>query len=252
VEQKEHDETYTQIKSARESETLLVLRKGVFLMLVVDIQKQLSHFELNVNFSVANEIVVLFGPSGSGKTTILNCIAGISKPTSGIIQLHDTILFQHKKVFVPIQKRNIGYVFQDYALFPHMTVWKNIAYGMKNESFAKELMKELRIDHLRDSYPSEISGGEKQRVAIARAIATEPDALLLDEPFSALDEQTRLKGHEELLRIHKHWRIPIILVTHHNEEAKKLGDRILYLHEGKIHDDKMKADLSLTYSSSTN
>lgn len=252
MEQKEHDETYTQIKSARESETLLVLRKGVFLMLVVDIQKQLSHFELNVNFSVANEIVVLFGPSGSGKTTILNCIAGISKPTSGIIQLHDTILFQHKKVFVPIQKRNIGYVFQDYALFPHMTVWKNIAYGMKNESFAKELMKELRIDHLRDSYPSEISGGEKQRVAIARAIATEPDALLLDEPFSALDEQTRLKGHEELLRIHKHWRIPIILVTHHNEEAKKLGDRILYLHEGKIHDDKMKADLSLTYSSSTN
>jgi molybdate transport system ATP-binding protein len=252
VEQKEHDETYTQIKSARESETLLVLRKGVFLMLVVDIQKQLSHFELNVNFSVANEIVVLFGPSGSGKTTILNCIAGISKPTSGIIQLHDTILFQHKKVFVPIQKRNIGYVFQDYALFPHMTVWKNIAYGMKNESFAKELMKELRIDHLRDSYPSEISGGEKQRVAIARAIATEPDALLLDEPFSALDEQTRLKGHEELLRIHKHWRIPIILVTHHNEEAKKLGDRILYLHEGKIHNDKMKADLSLTYSSSTN
>ncbi|KXG08948.1 Fe(3+) ions import ATP-binding protein FbpC [Anoxybacillus sp. P3H1B] len=221
-------------------------------MLVVDIQKQLSHFELNVNFSVANEIVVLFGPSGSGKTTILNCIAGISKPTSGIIQLHDTILFQHKKVFVPIQKRNIGYVFQDYALFPHMTVWKNIAYGMKNESFAKELMKELRIDHLRDSYPSEISGGEKQRVAIARAIATEPDALLLDEPFSALDEQTRLKGHEELLRIHKHWRIPIILVTHHNEEAKKLGDRILYLHEGKIHNDKMKADLSLTYSSSTN
>ncbi|MED5051294.1 ATP-binding cassette domain-containing protein [Anoxybacillus rupiensis] len=221
-------------------------------MLVVDIQKQLSHFELNVNFSVANEIVVLFGPSGSGKTTILNCIAGISKPTSGSIQLHDTILFQHKKVFVPIQKRNIGYVFQDYALFPHMTVWKNIAYGMKNESFAKELMKELRIDHLRDNYPSEISGGEKQRVAIARAIATEPDALLLDEPFSALDEQTRLKGHEELLRIHKHWRIPIILVTHHNEEAKKLGDRILYLHEGKIHDDKMKADLSPTYSSSTN
>jgi molybdate transport system ATP-binding protein len=217
----------------------LCVRKGVFLMLIVDIQKKLSHFELNVKFSVANEIVVLFGPSGSGKTTILNCIAGISKPTAGIIRLNDTILFENKKVFVPIQKRNIGYVFQDYALFPHMTVWKNIAYGMKNESFAKELMKELRIEHLRDKYPSEISGGEKQRVAIARAIATEPDALLLDEPFSALDDQTRAKGHEELLRIHKLWRIPIILVTHHHEEAKKLGNRILYLHEGKIHDNEI-------------
>jgi molybdate transport system ATP-binding protein len=217
-------------------------------MLSIDIKKKLPHFELNVNFSVSDEIVVLFGPSGSGKTTILNCIAGISKPTSGIIRLNDTILFEYKKIFVPIQKRNIGYVFQDYALFPHMTVWKNIAYGMKNESFARELMKELRIEHLRDKYPSEISGGEKQRVAIARAIATEPDVLLLDEPFSALDDQTRAKGHEELLRIHKLWRIPIILVTHNHEEAKKLGDRILYLHEGKIHDNEMKTNLTLSYS----
>lgn len=212
-------------------------------MLIVEIQKRLPHFELDVKFSVANEIVVLFGPSGSGKTTILNCIAGISKPAAGIIRLNDTILFENKKVFVPIQKRNIGYVFQDYALFPHMTVWKNIAYGMQNESFVKNLMKELRIEHLRDKYPSEISGGEKQRVAIARAIATEPDALLLDEPFSALDNQTRVKGHEELLRIHKLWRIPIILVTHHLEEAKKLGNRILYLHEGKIRDSEMNANL---------
>jgi molybdate transport system ATP-binding protein len=217
-------------------------------MLSIDIKKKLPHFELNVNFSVSDEIVVLFGPSGSGKTTILNCIAGISKPTSGIIRLNDTILFENKKIFVPIQKRNIGYVFQDYALFPHMTVWKNIAYGMKNESFARELMKELRIEHLRDKYPSEISGGEKQRVAIARAIATEPDVLLLDEPFSALDDQTRAKGHEELLRIHKLWRIPIILVTHNHEEAKKLGDRILYLNEGKIHDNEMKTNLTLSYS----
>lgn len=115
-----------------------------------------------------------------------------------------------------------------------MTVWKNISYGMKNETFAKDFMRELQIEHLANKYPSEISGGEKQRVALVRAIATEPDALLLDEPFSALDDHTRIKSHEELLRIHQLWRIPIILVTHNREEAEKLGDRILYLENGKL------------------
>ncbi|VEF49320.1 ABC transporter [Bacillus freudenreichii] len=210
-------------------------------MLTVDIQKQLSHFHMNIHFSAANEIVVLFGPSGSGKTTILNCIAGLSHPDSGIIRLNEKDYFDDKP-FVPIQKRNIGYLFQDYALFPHMTVWKNIAYGMKNETFAKDLMKELRIEHLAEKYPSGISGGEKQRVAIVRAIATEPDALLLDEPFSALDDETRRKSHEELLRIHELWRIPIILVTHNHDEAEKLGDRILYLERGEILEEYVKKE----------
>lgn len=208
-------------------------------MLTVDIQKQLSHFHLDIQFSAANEIVVLFGPSGSGKTTILNSIAGLSHPDSGVIRLNETTFFDGKSL-VPIQKRNVGYLFQDYALFPHMTVWKNIAYGMKNETFAKELMRELRIEHLARKYPSEISGGEKQRTAIVRAIATEPDALLLDEPFSALDDETREKSHEELLRVHQLWRIPIIMVTHNREEAKKLGNRILYLKEGKVVEEKQK------------
>lgn len=208
-------------------------------MLTVDIQKQLFHFHLDIQFFAANEIVVLFGPSGSGKTTILNSIAGLSHPDSGVIRLNETTFFDGKSL-VPIQKRNVGYLFQDYALFPHMTVWKNIAYGMKNETFAKELMRELRIEHLARKYPSEISGGEKQRTAIVRAIATEPDALLLDEPFSALDDETREKSHEELLRVHQLWRIPIIMVTHNREEAKKLGSRILYLKEGKIVEEKQK------------
>ncbi|CAM3258123.1 ATP-binding cassette domain-containing protein [Filibacter tadaridae] len=204
-------------------------------MLTVDIQKTLTHFELNVDFTVSkDEIIVLFGPSGSGKTTILNCIVGLTKATSGFIQLNNRTLFDAKKVNLPIQQRKIGYLFQDYALFPHLSVWKNIAYGMKTESFAKQLMKELRIDHLADQFPNAISGGEKQRVAIARALATEPDLLLLDEPFSALDDATRERSHEELMRLHKLWEIPVILVTHSHAEAEKLGSRILYLDEGTI------------------
>lgn len=204
-------------------------------MLTVTINKNLSHFDLAIDFQVTkDEIVVLFGPSGSGKTTILNSIAGLTKATDGVIQLNNRVLFEARKKNVPIQQRKIGYLFQDYALFPHLTVWKNIAYGMKSDDFAQQLMKELGIGHLKDQFPNEISGGEKQRVAIARALATEPDLLLLDEPFSALDDATRASSHEELLRLHKLWEIPIILVTHSQAEAKKLGTRILYLEAGRL------------------
>jgi len=203
-------------------------------MLTVRIQKQLTHFTLHTQFQVDEEIVVLFGPSGSGKTTILNCIAGLTKPEDGSITLNDRTFFESGKTYIPTQGRNVGYLFQDYALFPHMTVWNNIIYGMRNEGLAKQFMNDLQIGYLKDQFPHQISGGEKQRVAITRAIATEPDLLLLDEPFSALDEDTRKRCHEELLRIHKQWRIPTILVTHNREEAKQLADRILYLEDGKF------------------
>lgn len=209
-------------------------------MLSINIQKQLSHFELDIQLDVDKEIVVLFGPSGSGKTTILNCIAGLTKPEKGEIRHDDVLFFKDGKSLIPTQKRHIGYLFQDYALFPHMTVWKNIEYGMKQESFARQLMKELGIEHLKDNYPHTISGGEKQRVAIARALATEPIALLLDEPFSALDDVTRDKSHEELLRVHQLWEIPIIMVTHNKEEAKKLADRILYVNRGTLVEESIK------------
>jgi|SRR5690625_173177 len=203
-------------------------------MLTVQIEKKLSHFSLHAEFGVDKEIVSLFGPSGSGKTTILNCIAGLTKPDRGLIRLNDMTFFSDGNTKVPTQHRRVGYLFQDYALFPHMTVWDNIKYGMIDEPFARQLMKELRIDHLSSNYPRQISGGEKQRVAIARALATEPDVLLLDEPFSALDDDTRLRSHEELLRIHELWNIPIILVTHNRIEAEKLADRILYINEGQL------------------
>lgn len=203
-------------------------------MLHVAIRKQLAHFELNVEFTLNKEIAVLFGPSGSGKTTILNSIAGLVKPDQGVIQLNGDSIYESPGKSVPIQKRGIGYLFQDYALFPHLTVWKNIKYGMKNERFAKQLMTELKIAHLADQYPLSISGGEKQRVALARAFATEPKLLLLDEPFSALDDATREVSHEQLLRLHEKWKIPIIMVTHSREEAEKIGDHILNLDKGRI------------------
>lgn len=208
-------------------------------MLEVNFKKQLPHFDIDVEFSVENEIIALFGASGSGKTTILNGLAGLSKFDSGTIKLKERTLFKGKNIHIPVQKRKIGYLFQDYALFPHLTVWKNIIYGAHSNQFAKELMAELKIDHLIDKYPQEISGGEKQRVALVRALATKPDLLLLDEPFSALDEETRKRAHNELLRIQKMWSIPIILVTHQHDEAVKLSQRIYYLDKGKITDVKI-------------
>jgi len=205
-------------------------------MLDFHIVKQMPHFKLDAAIQASDEIIALFGPSGSGKTTILNCLAGLAKPEEGHIKLKDRTIYESGKANVSVQDRRIGYLFQDYALFPHKTVWKNISYGMKNEAFAKELMAQLNIEHLANQYPKAISGGEKQRVALARALATEPDLLLLDEPFSALDEKTRMRAHEELLRIHEIWRIPIVLVTHQHTDAKRLASRIYYIERGQILD----------------
>lgn len=207
-------------------------------MLDVYIQKTLSRFELTASFTVGAEIVVLVGPSGAGKTSILNCISGITNPDSGYIQLQDRTLFGEGKSLRP-QQREIGYVFQDYALFPHMTVAKNIAYGVRSQDATAdlricELLQVLGIEHVQHAYPHQISGGEKQRVALARALAAAPKALLLDEPLSALDRQTRQQCQDELLRIHALWQIPFILVTHDEQEAEKLAHRILYIDNGKL------------------
>jgi molybdate transport system ATP-binding protein len=203
--------------------------------------KKLPTFELEANISLEQGILVLVGPSGAGKTTILQCIAGLQTPTWGEININNKVVCSLEQgIDIPIRNRRIGYLFQDYALFPHMTVEKNVLYGKPKKGStpnrvltASNVLEMLKIKHLKDRYPNQISGGEKQRVALARALMTEPELLLLDEPLSALDPDTRSKLQEELLKLQAQWQIPIILVTHDVQEAEMLGDRIIKLDLGK-------------------
>ena len=209
-------------------------------ILDVYIQKKLEFFELDIKFTVGNGLLAIQGMSGSGKTTILNCISGIKTADKGHIRLNSKIFFSsNDNINMKIKDRNVGYVFQNYALFPHMTVKENILFGVnkKYTDYEKELSyisDMMKIRHLMDKYPSEISGGEKQRVAFARAMIIRPDILLLDEPFSALDEDLKEDIYKDLLNIKKSQNIPIILITHNKNEAKILADKIIYIHNGKI------------------
>ncbi|MDF2874704.1 MAG: cysA 1 [Sporomusa sp.] len=208
-------------------------------MLQVTVKKKLSDFTLDIQFTVANNILVLLGPSGAGKTTILRAIAGLLRPDEGKIAHDDRILFcSSAKTFVPPQLRRVGYMFQEFALFPHMDVKRNIWYGVrKYDQEANELYERLvgllRIRHLTTRFIDTLSGGEKQRVALARALMAEPEILLLDEPLSALDADTRLELQEELKKIQALWNIPFVLVTHDRAEAKALGDEFLFLERGR-------------------
>ncbi|EIW20033.1 MULTISPECIES: ATP-binding cassette domain-containing protein [Pelosinus] len=208
-------------------------------MLTVDIKKKLSDFTLNISFTAPNKTIVLFGPSGCGKTTILRCIAGLLKPDEGSIVSNDTVFYSSTKaIHLPPKKRNVSYMFQDFALFPHMNVKHNIWYGVKtpsqeaNELYEK-LITLLKIEHLPHRSISQLSGGEKQRVAMARALMAEPQILLLDEPLSALDAQSRYELQDELKRLQEIWNIPFVLVTHSPEEAQAIGSEVLFLHQGQ-------------------
>jgi len=211
-------------------------------MLQIFLQKMLPDYKMDVEFAFDGGILVLFGPSGAGKTTVLECIAGLQAPDEGLIKLDNKVFFSsYNQLNLPPQKRNIGYVFQDYALFPHMSVKDNVLYGLPKKCKCNrgyrltiiEVLDKLKITHLQNRYPHQLSGGEKQRVALARALMVEPDILLLDEPLSALDEKTRTLLQSELKEIQQEWQIPFILVTHSKEEAQKMGDEIIYLKNGK-------------------
>lgn len=207
-------------------------------MVQVDLFKKLHYFDLDVKFEINREVLVLQGQSGAGKTTVLDLLAGIRLPDRGEVILEDRAVFSSSQgINIPIKDRGIGYVFQNYALFPHMTLKENIRFGLeskgiKDYSYADYITEVMRIQHLQNRYPRQLSGGEKQRAALSRALATKPKLLLLDEPFSALDGNTRGVIYEEFLEFKSRWQMDMILITHNNEEAKLLGDRILRIQEG--------------------
>ena len=202
-------------------------------MLKCNIEKKLNHFVLNVEFIVENQILCIMGESGSGKTSILNSIAGLLTPDKGDIILDDNILFSDKINLKP-QERNIGYVFQDYALFPNMSVKDNIFFMNPDKDYANSLIEKLGIEYLLENFPNTLSGGEKQKVSIVRALANKPRLLLMDEPFSSIDEKFKNKFYEELIEIKKSLDVPIMMVTHNRHEAEILADRLIFIDKGKI------------------
>lgn len=209
---------------------------------VVEIQKRLSDaFALDAAFDIPAGFTVLFGASGSGKTTILRAIAGLTRPDAGRIIVGGTSLFDsNASVDVPVQQRRAGYVFQQLALFPHMTVRDNIAYGLQTATAAETpsrvdaIAESFRIAHLLDRKPGQISGGERQRTALARALVTDPAILLLDEPLSALDHAIQARILDDLRRWNERRKIPALYVTHSHREAYQIGERVIALEHGRI------------------
>lgn len=193
---------------------------------------------LDLNFKKdieSGKITALFGESGAGKTTLLKIIAGLIKPEFGRIEVGDELWFDtQKNVNLAIQKRKIGFVFQDYALFPNMSVKENISYAATSKQKAEELLSLMNLENLAKIYPKNLSGGQAQRVALARALAREPQILLLDEPLSALDFKMRSFLQDELVKILQHFKITTLLVSHDLAEIYKLSHRILELSDGKI------------------
>lgn len=208
--------------------------------LSVLVRKKLDLFDLELNVQPPSGITMLFGPSGSGKTTLLKCLAGLIRPDQGLIKLRDQVLYSSSdKINVPTAKRKIGYVFQDLALFPHLTARQNIGYGIGKDVGDRArridaVLEAFRIMHLGDRKPSEISGGEKQRVALARALVTEPKALMLDEPLSALDPAIKAHLLDDLRQWISSRDLPVLYVTHSREEVFALGQNVVALEGGRV------------------
>ena len=207
--------------------------------LEVHIKKVLSNFVLDVSLSTESpELKVLIGPSGAGKTTVVRIIAGLERPDEGQISYHGEIWIDTKKgIFMPPRKRRLGYVFQDYRLFPHLTVYENVAFASQDRKDVEDLLRLFGIWNVRDSKPDRISGGERQRCAICQNLARKPRVLLLDEPFSALDLENRRRLRRELKALKEKLSIPIIHVTHDLNEALYLGDEVLSMVEGRLNHD---------------
>src|ERR1700722_13563300 len=213
-------------------------------MLHAQVRKRIGaalDFVLDVDFRAAPGFTIVFGASGAGKTTLLDCVAGLNEPDSGSIAIGDQALFDAAaRIDLPVEKRNIGYVFQDLALFPHLTVEQNVEYGLSHLPRSERarrtnaILAAFRVPHLARSRPGNISGGERQRVALARALVTDPVMLLLDEPLVALDAATKARIIDDLRAWNEAHRIPILYVTHSREEVFALGESVLVLDHGRI------------------
>ena len=225
-----------QIKLASKSDSLLI--DSYTSSLVLDIEKRLDNFYLQVAFNTDNQSLGLLGSSGAGKSMILRCLAGIETPNKGRIILNGRVLFDSEKnINIPIHQRQIGFLFQNYALFPHMTVAQNITFGLPKYLNAKEEVEKqliaMQLQGFGDRYPHQLSGGQQQRVALARALASKPEALLLDEPFSALDTHLRSQLEQQVAEILDDYSGVTLFVTHNMEEAYRLCPNLLVLEQGK-------------------
>ena len=192
----------------------------------------------NINLIVkSGEILSILGPSGCGKTTLLRIIAGLEKQTNGIIKINNKIVSDQSCFILP-EKRNLGLIVQERSLFPHLTNYENILFGIKNlddkNKIARDYLELFKIDHLKDKYPHEISGGEQQRIALARSLAPSPALLLMDEPFNALDEKLKIEMYAEIKKIFRQKNITVIMVSHDNEEVRFFSDKLITIEDGSI------------------
>lgn len=213
--------------------------------LEVDIFKRMQGFTLDVSFSISDKTLGILGASGSGKSMTLKCIAGLEKVDRGRIVIGDKVLLDSaQRIDIPSKERKIGLLFQDYALFPHLTVFENIAFGLRHignslvakkelASIVREKIQKFQLLGLEHRYPNQLSGGQQQRVALARALVVQPEVLLLDEPFSALDNHLRERMVEELAEILENFSGITVLVTHNLEECYRLSDEVVILENGK-------------------
>lgn len=212
-------------------------------MIEIDIKKKLfsaqGQFTLDLKLSIKQgEFVTLFGQSGAGKTTLLRCLAGLEQPDSGFIKVNGVTWFDsQKKIMLKAQYRHAGYMFQDYALFPNMSVRGNLEFALRpgaNKQRITELIELMALGELQGRLPDTLSGGQKQRVALARALASEPNMLLLDEPFSALDHAMRVRLQDEILLLQQHFGLTTVMVSHDISEVYKLSQRVLVVEQGSI------------------